>query len=304
GVPMMRWSLPLSLLLIVATGCSGNLGTRLGGGPDPAAAQVEELKRRVLELQRQSAVHEIEIERLRQRLAAIEGGPAKGAPAQAARPATPPPPTPEPVVRTRPVRPAAPPAQPIEESDLDVQAFGQPVTPPLGDDGRLPAPTAPSQPAPSQPAPSQAAPTAAAPGPQAPAAPPAAATQPLTEAAQNLYDEGYTLYHEERFLDAEATFRRFLQAYAGTDLADNAQYWIGESRYARKDYQGALAAFSETVQRFPDGNKVPDAMIKAGQCLELLGDLDAARDTYEEVERRFPNSAASVAAGEHLKAMR
>lgn len=290
---MKRWTLPLSLLLILASGCSSNLGTRLGGGPDPAAAQIEELKRRVLELQRQSTVHELELERLRQRLASLEaGGSARGArpaPAGTAAPA-PAPPKPEPVVRTRPVPPTSAPAKPIEESDLDVQGFGQPVTPPLGEDGRLP---------PSANPPATKAPPATPPATGAPAS-----AQPLTEAAQNLYDEGYTLYHEGRYLDAEATFRRFLQAHAGTDLADNAQYWIGESRYARKDYQGALAAFSETVQRFPDGNKVPDAMIKAGQCLELLGDGDAARETYQEVMRRFPDSAASVAAGEHLEAMR
>ena len=28
-------------------------------------------------------------------------------------------------------------------------------------------------------------------------------------------------------------------------LADNAQYWLGESYYARRDYQNAMTAFAE-----------------------------------------------------------
>ena len=72
-------------------------------------------------------------------------------------------------------------------------------------------------------------------------------------------------------MDAEASFQRFLQANPKSELADNAQYWIGECRYSRNDLKGALAAFREVVERFPKGNKVPDAMLKAGQCLEGMG---------------------------------
>ena len=115
-----------------------------------------------------------------------------------------------------------------------------------------------------------------------------------------LYDQGYTLFHQGRFIDAESAFRRFLQEHPDNDHADNAQYWIGEARYARDDARGALAAFRETVDRYPHGNKVPDALLKAGQCLEKLGDREGARATYREVTRRFPESAASAAAEDRL----
>jgi tol-pal system protein YbgF len=147
--------------------------------------------------------------------------------------------------------------------------------------------------------------------PQATAAtPPASATEPPAQqpaillvdpTAQALYDRGYTLYHQGRYLDAEASFQRFLQAYPRTDLSDNAQFWIGESRFARDDLTGALAAFRETLQRYPEGNKVPDALIKEGDCLAGLGDKDGARGRYEEVSRRFPGSAAAVMAEERIR---
>ena len=127
--------------------------------------------------------------------------------------------------------------------------------------------------------------------------------QPVEPAAQALYDRGYTLYHQGKYLDAEASFQRFLQAYPMTELSDNAQFWIGESRFARGDSRGALAAFREVLQKYPEGNKVPDALIKEGDCLEKLGDRDGARDRYNEVRRRFPESGAAVMADDRLASL-
>ena len=99
-------------------------------------------------------------------------------------------------------------------------------------------------------------------------------------------------------MDAETSFQRFLQANPKSDLADNAQYWIGECRYSRNDVKGALAAFRQVVEKYPKGNKVADAMLKTGQCLEAMGDVEGARVTYREVNRRFSGSAAAAVAEE------
>jgi tol-pal system protein YbgF len=107
-----------------------------------------------------------------------------------------------------------------------------------------------------------------------------------------------TLYHQGRYVDAEAGFRRFLQAYPDTSLSDNAQFWIGESRFARGDFDGALAAFREVAQRYPGGNKVADSLLKAAGCLQRLGDAESARSAYDEVIQRFPGSAAAAMAEE------
>lgn len=280
---MRGTTLVLVILALAGTGCGSSALMPRGAQSSP---EVEELKRRVVELQKQSTVHELEIERLRKRIESLETGsaPARSQPAARAPSSISPPPP-----RIRDAEPTETYRRPeIDQSDLDVEGFGQPVEPPLDPDaeGAPPAVAVRTLPPPG---------TVAAPDPRP--RPPA----PVPAAAQALYDEGYTYYHQDRFVDAESAFRRFLQSYGDTDLADNAQYWIGESRYARKDYRAALAAFRETVERYPDGNKVPDALIKAGQCFEALGDDDAAAATYREVMRRFPSSAASVAAAEYLE---
>lgn len=127
---------------------------------------------------------------------------------------------------------------------------------------------------------------------------------PLTgTSAQQIYDQGYSLFHQRRYSEAEYVFGQALVRHPEHDLADNALFWIGESRYARGDYEAALNAFTATLERYPDGNKVGDAMLKAGKSLEALGRPEGARETYRELRRLFPDSAAAIVAEERLKAL-
>lgn len=137
--------------------------------------------------------------------------------------------------------------------------------------------------------------------PPAPALPaePVASQEPspappvLPEAAQAVYDQGYSLYHQNRYLEAETAFQRFLQAWGDTELGDNALFWIGASRLARGEGDTALAAFREVVSRYPEGNKVPDALLKIAEISERSGDLDGATTAYRQILTFHPDSAAA-----------
>lgn len=238
-------------LLVAGVLLAGGCATVGGPSETPRdGADLAELKRRVVELQRQARMSEVEITRLRQRVAELEAR-----------------------LESRPTGTTVDDdALLLEEIDLEPEERA-------GD----PTPTREAPPPPST--------TGSSEGP---------AARPVTPEAQQIYDEGYTLYHRGRYLDAEATFQRFLRLYGNSDLGDNAQYWIGEARYARGDLRGALSAFRETIERYPRGNKVPDALVKAGQTLEALGDVEGARETYGEVLRRFPDSPTAAVAREHL----
>lgn len=271
----------ISALSIVAscvllTGACASTGS--SSGQIESSRDVAEMKERILELQEQSAMTQVEMDRLREQVNSLEkrlgGGETaavspESSPSRSESPAQVPPPG----------AAGNTDRAPIEESDLEPAAAGAAVgttasqEEPLSETGEVEAML----------------------GTEAPAT-----LQPVEPAAQALYDRGYTLYHQGKYLDAEASFQRFLQAYPATELSDNAQFWIGESRYARGDIRGALAAFREVVQKYPDGNKVPDALIKEGDCLEKLGDRDGARDRYNEVKRRFPDSGAAVMAADRL----
>jgi tol-pal system protein YbgF len=275
-----RRARPAFLLAALAllAGCSGQgvMGARTADRPP---AEVQELRARVLELQRQAAVTEVELERLSRQVAALEARLGISPGGAGARPA----PAPAPRA-TAPSRSsgAAPPA--LREPEFEVEDI---------------APAEPSR----RPAPPPAAPPRAVEEPAPSGRRPAAAAQEVTAEAQALYDRGYTLYHQGRYVDAESSFQRFIQSHPATELTDNAHYWIGESRLARGDVSGALAAFRETVERYPDGNKVPDALLKVGEAMAALGDGEGAREAYQEVLRRFAGTTAAAVAEDRLRAI-
>jgi tol-pal system protein YbgF len=298
--------LPLLLpALLAGTACAS-------GGQQDESDQIRELQERVLELQRKAAVNEVEIGRLRQQVADLlarqDGG---SMPAPHRTSAAPPPHSPYPntslssLPTNRPPT-GVPPGTVIDESEIEVPlaltgpaAPAAPMRSPTPAPRTAPPPAARSQqraqapPPPSPPAAVPPAPAGAGAGSTAPSH-----AEPVTPAVQALYDRGYTLYHQKHYVDAEASFQRFLQAEPQSELADNAQYWIGECRYSRGDMRGALAAFRETVSRYPQGNKAPDALLKAGMSLEALGDHEGARTTYQEVLHRYPGTAVAAVAEE------
>lgn len=251
-------------LSLLLASCSG-----LAPSPKASPEEVAALERKLVEWQRRATVSEIEVTRLREEIAALERQ------LEEARREPPPATYREPVgavvedVETGPIGLV----EDIEESELEEPPTeGTPPEPAdrvprenrEADDGVRMAP----------------------------------------EQAVALYDEGYTLFHQERYADAQARFERYLELYPATDLADNAQFWIGETHYARGDWASALRGFTATIEHYPDGNKVPDALLKAGKCLEALGRIDQARQTYHEVTDSFPDSTAAAAARDRLAALR
>ena len=289
---------PLCLLAgLLAAGCAGS---SLRGNDDAREQEIQALKARILQLQQEAAMNQVEVAQLRQKVAELDArnGNARPAKPPASRPA---PPavtaaaaTPPAATRREPMPAVAEPSsQPIEEVDIDLPATGPQPPRPAPKPGSVPASKA-AAPSPSPPAPAPAVPV---PG-SAPAAGESAGGDATTPATQALYDRGYTLCYPGHFVDAETSFQRFLQVNPKSELADNAQYWIGECRYSRNDIKGALAAFRQVVEKYPKGDKVADAMLKSGQCLEAMGDVEGARVTYREVVRRFSGSSAAAAAGE------
>lgn len=117
-----------------------------------------------------------------------------------------------------------------------------------------------------------------------------------------LYERSLGLLEENQLPEAEAGFRRFLAENPGSDLADNAQFWLAESALRRGDNVSALAGFRAVVETYPDANKVPDALLKVGFCLALLGEPESAATVYRELLERFPNTAAAETARLRLAA--
>lgn len=126
---------------------------------------------------------------------------------------------------------------------------------------------------------------------------------PRADQAKVLYDQ-YMSKLQAGDHDAAATgFRALVSEYPEHELADNAQYWLGESMYARKLYREALAAFRAVVSRYPRGNKVPDALLKIGFCHLALGESEQARTALARLVELFPKSHPAALAAERLETL-
>jgi tol-pal system protein YbgF len=101
--------------------------------------------------------------------------------------------------------------------------------------------------------------------------------------------------------DATAALRAFLAHNPHHELADHAQYWLGEALYARKDFAHALVEFRATIEKYPRGNKVPDALLKVGYCYQAMGERDKARAALEQLVTAYPQSEPAALARKRME---
>jgi tol-pal system protein YbgF len=122
-------------------------------------------------------------------------------------------------------------------------------------------------------------------------------------AAGNDYRAAVELVQAGRHADGAAALRAFLAKHPRHDFADNAQYWLGEASYAQKDYPTALAEFRSVVDKYPRGNKVPDALLKVGYCYLALGQTERSRAVLEQVVSLYPKTEPAVTAARRLESL-
>lgn len=122
---------------------------------------------------------------------------------------------------------------------------------------------------------------------------PSPAPAPRVDGSVAEYQAALQLVSARRFEDAFAALSAFLRAHPDHPYADNAMYWRAETLYARRDFRGAELELSEMVRRFPQGNKVPDALLRLGFCRQRQGDPEGARQYFRRVVAGFPGSVAA-----------
>lgn len=103
---------------------------------------------------------------------------------------------------------------------------------------------------------------------------------------------------------AIAQFRGFLKKHPKSSLAANAQYWLGEMMYSRRNYQGAIDEFVTVLQNYGTSPKAPDAAMKLGLSFYQMKNWVYARRTLEDVTRKYPKTAAANLAQVRLAKMK
>ncbi|PLX69239.1 MAG: tol-pal system protein YbgF [Denitrovibrio sp.] len=116
-----------------------------------------------------------------------------------------------------------------------------------------------------------------------------------------LYTYAYELYRNGKYAESEAKFNEFISKYPDVERSDNAMYWLGEIKYAQKDYEGAIVKFQMLVDNYPEGNKVPDALLKMGYSYGNIQDKDNAVKALQKAVGEYPESDAARLATQKLR---
>jgi tol-pal system protein YbgF len=118
------------------------------------------------------------------------------------------------------------------------------------------------------------------------------------------YQAAFDLLKNGDYDRAQASFKQFMATFPDSALADNAQYWLGETYYVTRNFSEALKAFRRVVDNWPESRKLADAWLKIGYCNYELKSWGPARQALQKVVRDFADTGAATEAAKRLERMK
>lgn len=132
---------------------------------------------------------------------------------------------------------------------------------------------------------------------ESPGSPPAASSPE----AKRLYQAALGDYQRGKFDLAAQGFRTYVDQVPHGDVADTAQYYLGESLYSAKDYRNAIAEFERLVRDYPQSPQVPSALLKTGYAYYEVKDGVQGRRALRTLVEKYPSSKEAKLAEEKLR---
>ncbi|MGB2621011.1 MAG: tol-pal system protein YbgF [Candidatus Acidiferrum sp.] len=132
------------------------------------------------------------------------------------------------------------------------------------------------------------------------AASPASLATPAPS-ADMLYSNGLRDITSGKYDLARQEFQDYLKYYNDTDLASNAQFYLGEIAYSQKQYQDAVSEYDKVLTNYPKSFKLAPAQLKKGMALIELGQKTSGVRELREVVRRYPGTEEERRARAKLK---
>ncbi len=129
-------------------------------------------------------------------------------------------------------------------------------------------------------------------------------TKVLSTGMGDLYKDAYEALQKGNYEKARKKFEAFLKQYPNTELSGNAQFWIGETYYHKKDFERAILEYEKMITKYPEGGKISAALFKQALAFLELGDKTNARNLLKRIVERFPNSEQAEMAKKKLGSLK
>ena len=121
---------------------------------------------------------------------------------------------------------------------------------------------------------------------------------------EQLFAMAYSDYWHGNYALAISEFQQYVETYPDSEMADNAEYWIGEILYAKKRYEDAIEVFSHVYNISPRGDKVAIALYKRALALAEMGRCDDAVAQLNALVKAYPRRQESDMAKQVLQEWR
>ena len=123
--------------------------------------------------------------------------------------------------------------------------------------------------------------------------PPSSGGLPAGSASEQ-YNFAFGLLKQADYPAAEAALKSFIRQHPDDGLAGSAQYWLGETYYARGNYAEAIVTFADGYKRHPKGTKAADGLLKLGMSLARVNRKQDACTAFAQLDRDFPNPGNAI----------
>lgn len=104
------------------------------------------------------------------------------------------------------------------------------------------------------------------------------------------YKAAYNMFNVEKYKEARQMFGAFLKEFPNDELSDNAQFWIAETYYREKDFEGAIFEYEVLLKKYPNSKKTSSALLKQGLSFVEMGDKKTGKIILEQLIERYPDS--------------
>jgi len=119
--------------------------------------------------------------------------------------------------------------------------------------------------------------------------------------ADILYSNGLRDITSGKYELASSEFHDYLKYYSDTDLASNAQFYLGEIAYSQHQYEQAVAEYDKVLTNYPKSFKLAPARLKKGMALIELNQKNSGVKELREVVKRYPGTEEERRARAKLK---
>jgi tol-pal system protein YbgF len=119
--------------------------------------------------------------------------------------------------------------------------------------------------------------------------------------ADTLYSNGLSDIQTGKNDLARSEFQDYLRYYGDTELASNAQFYLGEIAYSQRQYKQAVTEYDKVLTNYPKSFKLAPARYKKGMALLELSEKNAGVKELREVVKRYPGTEEERRARAKLK---